>query len=162
MTILLLSAGTRNKIVQYFRQALHGQGRVLATDCSPLAPALYDADKYFIVPRMTDPGYLNEILDICRRERVSGVLSLIDPELSLLAAHEAEFAALGTTVIGSPLDQCEMALDKMRMFAWLTEHGYRCARSWMMSARPIRNSPGTSAYPMTSLCAPMPACCDKC
>ena len=128
--ILILSAGTRNKVVQYFRNAFEGQGMVIATDMSPLAPAIYEADKHYIVPRMADPGYLDVILGICRDEHVDGVLSLIDPELSLLAAHEADFAAVGTTVIGSSYELCEMSLDKMEMFRWLSAHGYRCARSW--------------------------------
>lgn len=131
MNILILSAGTRNKIVQYFKKALAGKGLVIATDCSDIAPAIYDADKHYIVPRMTDNGYLNVILDICKKERVTGVLSLIDPELSLLAQHRAEFEALGTTVIGSNYDLCEMSLDKFQMFQWLTEHGYKCAKSYM-------------------------------
>ena len=52
MNILILSCGTRNKIVQYFKKELEGIGKVFATDCSPLTPALYDADQYFIVPRI--------------------------------------------------------------------------------------------------------------
>lgn len=54
MNILILSCGTRNKIVQYFKKELGGRGQVMATDCSELAPALYDADKHFIVPRMKE------------------------------------------------------------------------------------------------------------
>ena len=131
MNILILSVGTRNKVVQGFRKAFSGAGRVIATDMSPLAPAIYDADGYYIVPRMTAPGYLDTIYEICRKEEIRGVLSLIDPELSLLAAHEADFAALGVTVIGSSYALCEMSLDKFKMYRWLTEHGYRCARSWM-------------------------------
>ena len=56
MNILILSAGTRNKVVQYFVKTLNGKGTVVATDMSNLAPAIYEADKYYIVPRMTDPG----------------------------------------------------------------------------------------------------------
>ena len=55
MNILILSAGTRNKVVQYFRKALVGKGLVIATDCCEIAPAIYVADKYYIVPRMTAP-----------------------------------------------------------------------------------------------------------
>ena len=131
MNILILSCGTRNKVVQYFKKALAGRGTVVATDMSPNAPALYEADKYHIVPRMTAPGYIDVIFDICRKEKIVGVLSLIDPELSLLAKHADEFAALGTTVIGSSYDLCEQSLDKMWMFRWLTEHGYRCAKSYV-------------------------------
>ena len=131
MNILILSCGTRNKVVQYFKKALAGRGTVVATDMSPNAPALYEADKHYIVPRMTAPGYIDVIFDICRKEKIVGVLSLIDPELSLLAKHADEFAALGTTVIGSSYDLCEQSLDKMWMFRWLTEHGYRCAKSYV-------------------------------
>lgn len=128
--ILILSAGTRNKIVQYFRRVFKGQGKVIATDMSELAPAVYEADKFYKVARMTDDGYLNSILDICREEQVSGVLSLIDPELSLLAGNVEKFQTVGATVIGSPFELCERALDKMQMYDWLKEHGYKCACSY--------------------------------
>lgn len=131
MNILILSAGTRNKIVRYFREALGHEGNVIATDCSSIAPAIYDADKYFVVPRMTEPGYLNVILDICRNEKVEGVLSLIDPELSLLAQHAEDFKSVGTTVIGSSYELCEMSLNKMQMYEWLVAHQYKCAKSYV-------------------------------
>ena len=131
MNILILSAGTRNKIVQYFKNALSGKGFVIATDCSDLAPAIYEADKYYIVPRMTDEGYIDVILDICKKEKIDGVLSLIDPELSLLAENKERFEEIGTTVIGSSYELCEMSLDKFKMFNWLNEHGYKCAKSYM-------------------------------
>lgn len=131
MRILILSCGTRNKVVQYFKDAVGAQGKVIATDCSQYAPALYDADSYYIVPRMTEPGYIDEIITICKNERIDGVLSLIDPELSLLAQYKKSFEAIGTTVIGSSYELCEMALDKWAMYNWLTEHGYRCAKTYV-------------------------------
>lgn len=131
MNILILSAGTRNKVVQYFRKELEGKGLVIATDCSDLAPAIYEADKYYIVSRMTAPGYLDEIFDICKKEQITGVLSLIDPELSLISENREKFEAVGTTVIESSYELCEMSLDKMAMYNWLTEHGYKCAKSYL-------------------------------
>lgn len=131
MNILILSCGTRNKVVQYFKRELTGKGNVVCTDCSPIAPALYEADKYYIVPRMTEEGYIDVILDICKKENISGVLSLIDPELSLLAENEKKFSAIGVTVIGSSYELCEMALDKYQMYQWLVRNGYKCAKSYM-------------------------------
>ena len=131
MNILLLSVGTRNKIVQYFKCALQNKGNVIVTDMSELAPAVYEADKYYIVPSISEPGYIDIIIDICKKEKISGVLSLIDPELSLLAANEDKFAQLGVMVIGSPYDLCERALNKMEMFRWLSAHDYPCARSYV-------------------------------
>lgn len=129
--ILILSCGTRNKVVQYFRKTFAGRGTIVCTDCSNLAPALYEADQYYIVPRMTAPEYLDVILDICKKEKISAVLSLIDPELSLLAENSEKFAEVGAVVIGSSYELCEMSLDKMEMYQWLSKHGYNCAKSYM-------------------------------
>ena len=131
LNILILAAGTRNKIVQYFKETFNGLGTIIATDTNKLAPAIYDADKYYIVPSIQDSGYIDLILDICKKEKISGLLSLIDPELSLLAKNEEKFNAIGTKVIGSSYELCEIALDKYKMYQWLVEHGYKCARSWI-------------------------------
>ena len=131
MNILILSSGTRNKIVEYFRKALAGKGKVICTDMSELAPSIYLADKHYIVPRMTEPGYVEVILDICKSEKIEGVISLIDPELSLLAANKERFAEIGTMVIGSTYNLCEMSLDKYEMYKWLEKHEYNCAKSYM-------------------------------
>lgn len=131
MNLLILAAGTRNKIVQYFKKTFDGVGTIVATDANKLGPAIYDADKYYIVPSITEPGYIDGILDICKKEQIGGVLTLIDPELSLLAENEERFKEIGVTVIGSSYDLCEMALDKMQMYEWLKAHCYKCARSWM-------------------------------
>ena len=149
MNILILSCGTRNKIVQYVKRELAGSGRVIATDMSANAPALYEADNYYLVPRITEPGYMELILDICRKERVDGVFSLIDPELSLLAKHEEEFRALGATVIGSSYELCERTLDKWQMFEWLLAHGYACAKSYIDKEKFFRDvKAGRISYPV--------------
>ena len=149
MNILIASCGTRNKIVQYFKQALRGRGKVVATDCSPNAPALYEADVHYIVPRITEENYLETFYDICRKEKIKGVLSLIDPELSLLALHEKDFEKLGTTVIGSSYELCERTLNKWEMYKWLKDHGYYCARSYMDIEEFVRDvKAGLLTYPV--------------
>lgn len=119
MNILILSAGTRDKVVQYFKKELADKGRVIATDCSNLAPAVYEADAFYLVPRITEPGYLDVILDICEKEKITGVFSLIDPELSLLAKERERFLAVGTTPIVSDYELVETCFDKYRMFELL-------------------------------------------
>lgn len=131
MNILILSVGTRNKIVQYFKDKIGENGRVIATDMSELAPAVYEADKFYKVPRITTEGYIDIILDICKKEKINGVLTLIDPELSLLAKNKDAFDDIGVTVIGSAYELCERALDKMQMFEWLRTYGYKCAKSYV-------------------------------
>ncbi|MBO5210057.1 MAG: ATP-grasp domain-containing protein [Lachnospiraceae bacterium] len=121
MNILILSAGTRDKVVQYFKKEAGDGGKIVATDCSNLAPAVYDADKFYLVPRITAPGYLDTILDICKKEEIDGVFSLIDPELSMLAKEKDKFLAVGTTPIISPYDLVETCFDKYKMYQMLQE-----------------------------------------
>ena len=121
MNILILSAGTRNKVVQYFKEAVGEEGRVIATDCSNLAPAVYEADAFYLVPRITASGYLDRVLDICKKEKIDGVFSLIDPELSLLAKEKERFLQIGTTPIISPYELVETCFDKYEMFKLLQE-----------------------------------------
>lgn len=130
MNILILSAGTRNKIVQYFKEKVGENGKVIATDMSVYAPAVYEADKFYQVPRITDEDYIDIILDICKKECVNGIFTLIDPELSLLAKNKEKFDNLGVMIIGSSYELCERALDKMEMFRWLDVNGYKCAKSY--------------------------------
>ncbi len=123
MNILILSAGTRNKVVQCFKESIGDRGRVIATDCSNLAPAVYEADDFYLVPRITASGYIEKILDICEKEKIDGVFSLIDPELSILAREKERFLAVGTTPIVSPFELVEICFDKFEMYKLLVEMG---------------------------------------
>ncbi len=149
LNILILSCGTRNKIVQYFKEALGTRGRVIATDCSKLAPALYDADHYYIVPRMDDKDYLDTVLEICRENQIKGVLSLIDPELSLLAENREAFLAIGSTPIISDYDLVEMCFDKYQFYEFLIENGFKTIRSYIDKDKFYKDiEAGLIAYPV--------------
>lgn len=139
MNILILSCGTRNKIVQYFKKELEGIGKVYATDCSPLAPALYDADQYFIVPRIDHQDYLSTILAICKNNDVKAVFTLIDPEISLLAKHREEFLNVGTIPIVSDLENVEMCFDKYSLNTFLVKNGFHSIKSYIDTEEFYRN-----------------------
>lgn len=131
LNILILSCGTRNKIVQYFKKELEGIGQVMAADSSEFAPALYEADKHFIVPRVDEDGYLDEILSICKDNNIHAVFSLIDPELSILAKHQQEFLSIGTMPIISDYKVVELCLDKYRMYKFLIENNFKTIKTYI-------------------------------
>ena len=131
MNILILSAGTRDKVVQFFKKELKGEGRVIATDCSNLAPAVYEADKFYLVPRITAPGYMDGILDICKKEGVDAVLSLIDPELSMVAEYSERFKEIGVTPIISDKELVDICFDKFEMAKTFIKHGLTTAKCYL-------------------------------
>ena len=130
MNILILSCGIRNKIIQYFKEELNGKGKVLAADCSKLAPALYEADEYFIVPRIDEEGYLDIILEICKENCVDGIISLIDPELSQLAKNKQAFLDIGVTPIISDYSIVDMCYDKYKFYKFLVHNGIKTLRTY--------------------------------
>ncbi len=123
MNILILSCGTRNKLVRYFREAGNGFERVVGTDCSAYAPALYETDRHYLVPRMTAPDYLDVILRICRDEKIDAVLPLQEDELYLIASHRTRFTAEGICPIVSSAEAVELCRDKYAFYRHLTAHG---------------------------------------
>ncbi len=131
MNILILSVGTRNKIVQYLKKELNHLGKVVAADMSRNAPALYDADKYYIVPPVKSSNYINEIIKICKKEKISAIFSLIDTELSLLAQHEEKFGLMGIKIIVSKKKTCDISFDKWKMYQLLKIHNFLTAKTYI-------------------------------
>ena len=70
------------------------------------------------------------ILGICRKENITGVLSLIDPELSLLAENVDRFTEIGVTPIVSTYELCETSLDKYKMYEMLGKLGIPTAKCY--------------------------------
>ena len=130
VNILITSVGRRTSLLNYFKKELVGYGSLIAVDCSDLAPALYVADRHYIVPRIDEPNYINFIKEICIKEKVVGIFSLIDPELSLLARYKNDFEKIGTTIIVSPFDVCELCLDKYAMSKFCQNNGIMHAKTY--------------------------------
>jgi len=131
INILILSCGTRNKIIQYFKKELGSNGQVIATDCSDLAPALYEADKHFIIPRINEEGYIDIILNICKENKVRAVLSLIDPELSILAKYKQDFLSINTIPIVSDYEQVEMCFNKYDFYKFLLQNNFNTLKCYI-------------------------------
>lgn len=91
LNILILSAGRRVELVQCFQSASKRLGiksNVVAGDCSETAPALYFADKTYKLPRISEPNYIQSIIDACIQENIALIVPTIDTDLMLLAENK--------------------------------------------------------------------------
>lgn len=125
MNCLMLSAGRRCELIKDFRQTMKNEGKIIATDISLTAPAIYMADKYYIVPKITDINYIPTILDICKRENIQMVTTLIDPEIMLLAKHRTEFESVGVEVLAPYEKTAELCFDKFELYNFLKKKNIR-------------------------------------
>lgn len=129
--ILILSVGTRNKIIQYFKQNFKYEGKIVCTDMSKFAPALYEGDEFYITPHINERNYISEVLDICKKEKITAALSLVDPELKVLAENKHIFDQNNIKLLQSPLSVIETSFDKYEFYSTLTEIGFQSQRSYV-------------------------------
>lgn len=122
MRILILSVGTRCKLVEYFKNHNSGFDKVIVTDCNRYAPAIYKADKYYIVSRMTEPNYVNDIIEICIKEKINIVLPLQEDELLLMAKNKVKFSNKGFLLAVSDYKSIVLCRDKYEMYRFLCDN----------------------------------------
>lgn len=122
LTIFRTAAGSPPSVSQYryLQQLGH---RIVAGDCAPLATGFCFADASYVLPRADAPGYVDVLLDVCKRERVDLFLPALDEELLLVADQRARFAAVGTRVLVSSPDTLRMCVDKLRTYEAFLTHG---------------------------------------
>ena len=124
MNILFTCAGRRNYLIQYFRDALNGKGKIIAVDADPLAPALQDADLKFTVPGVYESEYVRELLKLCSEQEVDLVISLNDLELPVLANHREEFERLSVSLLISEQRVIDVCADKLATSKFLVDNGF--------------------------------------
>lgn len=130
MNYLMLSVGRRGELMKNFRLSIESGSHIVATDNSPYAPALYLADKQYIVPRIDSPNYIETILQICQKEQINAVTTFIDPEIRLLAENRNLFSNIGVEVLAPFEDSAKICFDKYEMFKYLSEKGIKTVRTW--------------------------------
>lgn len=150
MNVLICSVGRRVKLVEYFKAELNKvDGKVIGVDCDSTAPALQYADEYEIVPRIDDPQYIQYLKRICEKYEINGVLSLIDPELSLLASCAEEFEKDGIHVIVSEKQVVETCFDKYSSYKFLQEHELPYIQTYISIDEVIRDlNDGKIKFPL--------------
>lgn len=134
MNILLTCAGRRSYLVNYFKDAVGERGSVLAVDASANAAALQEADTAFTVPLVSDPGYLDALIEICREQTVHLLLSLNDLELPLIARERDRFIEVDTLPIVSSPHVVDLCFDKWTTAQFIAAQGLRGPRTYVSVA----------------------------
>lgn len=130
MNYLMLSAGRRAELLKYFRLSAEPNSKIIAADLSPYAPALYFADKRYIVPRIDSTEYIESVLDICKKEKVNAVTTLIDPEIAILARNRNKFEKIGVEVLAPYEETAELCFNKYSMYKFLSSHNIPTVMTW--------------------------------
>ncbi|MDD6479303.1 MAG: ATP-grasp domain-containing protein [Oscillospiraceae bacterium] len=130
MNILFCSVGRRAELLKNFRKSLSPGSKIIATDMSVYAPAIYMADTHYIVPAISDEKYLSTILDICKKEKINAITTLIDPEIEMLAKNRELFSSMGVEVLSPYYDTAILCFDKFKLYKHLKENGVNTPKTY--------------------------------
>lgn len=131
MNILFTCAGRRNYLINYFKEALKGEGKVFATDMQLTAPSLVDADVALKVPAIYSEDYIPSLLKIVQKNSIKAVISLNDLELPILSENKSKIEALGAKVIVSNENAIKIAFDKWETVKFLVQNGLKSPKTYV-------------------------------
>lgn len=131
MNILFTCAGRRNYLINYFKEALKGEGKVFATDMQLTAPALVDADVALQVPAIYNEDYIPSLLNIIKEHKIDCVISLNDLELPILSVAKSKIESLGAKVIVSDKRVIDISFDKWETVKFLEKVGLKSPKTFI-------------------------------
>ena len=147
VNILLCSIGRRVELARLFKQAYQRtgiKGKIVGFDINPTAPALWEVDKPYIVPRLNTPEYLPALIDICRKEQINLILPLIDYDIPVLAQNKTAIEETNATVCVIPEEMVSVVNDKWATYQFFTQLGVKTPKSWLPET--LNNE--TLSYPL--------------
>ena len=130
INILFTCAGRRNYLINYFKEAIKGQGSIIAADMSLSAPAMVDADLAIVVPSIYSKNYIEALKAIIIDHHVTAVVSLNDLELPILSKHKNELERAGARVLVSNEKVIDIAFDKIETFKFFNSVGLHTPKTY--------------------------------
>ena len=132
MNVLITSASRKVGLVRAFQAALtrHGGGSVIAVDTNACAPALYVADRHFLVLPGDDVHFLEEIAQLCQRERVGLIIPTRDEELPVFAEGRKPLEQQGIRVMVPAAETVRLCQDKAAFVEFCRSHNIPTPRTY--------------------------------
>ncbi len=131
MNILLSSIGRRDYLIHYFRQALHGKGKVIATNCFAETVGMKAADVSEVVPPAMAPEFVPSMLEVCRKHEIRLLISLNDWEGPFLSEVRDQFMDAGVLPIVPSPEITNICLDKYQSWKFFEAHGVPSRKTFL-------------------------------
>ena len=119
MNILLTCSGRRNYLVEYFKNALNGEGKVYTVNSTTDATSMLVSDGAILAPAVFSESYIDFLLSICRKYEIGLMVSLYDIELPVLSKNRRNFEEIGVCLTVPDFDIVDICNDKMKTYQWL-------------------------------------------
>ena len=118
VNLLLTSIGKRIQLIEHLKTAF----RVVGADASLQNAARHFTDAFYQIPRCREEGYIEALLEICRKEDIKALIPLYEAEFQVLNAARGQFEELGVHLILSDSRVIEICNDKYETAAFFEKY----------------------------------------
>ena len=126
---------------------------IIGTDLNVDPTMLQYIDRVFPAPVITDPQYVDVLLNICEKEKVDVLVPGISQELEAIQSRLDEFKALDVKVAICEGEGLSIANDKIKLYRFLESNGFNIPNYRVASdIDSIVNACYEIGYPEKSVC----------
>lgn len=137
--------GNGEQLVKALRMAKTAY-RIFGADITPLSKGLFLTDERIILPPAGAPEYLDELLRVCRQNRIDALFTGSEPELKRISAVQDEIRANGVFLPMNPASVIETCLDKAKTMTFLSENGFSFPET--TAIRSVADLAAVAAFPV--------------
>jgi carbamoyl-phosphate synthase large subunit len=130
MNILLTSVGRRRYIVEYFIEALQGNGSVHVSN-SHYVSSMMIADGHLLTPLIYDDSYIDVLISYCKLNNIDTILTLFDIDLLVLSENEDRFLEIGVQLLLASAEMVRNCNDKLMTYNLLREIGLDTPKTYV-------------------------------
>jgi carbamoyl-phosphate synthase large subunit len=129
--ILFTSPGRRFELINFFKEEFSGY-EFIGADAFKTSPAAYILDRVYEVPLKIDEQYVNEVIEVCRKEKPEFIIPLLDPELPYFAKNQKRFEKIGVHVWVPDYDVVELSNDKYLTYSKFKNSEIALPETWLL------------------------------
>jgi carbamoyl-phosphate synthase large subunit len=110
--MLLTSIGKRVQLINHLKKKF----KVIGVDAGELNPGKAFVDKFYKIPKASESGYIDSLLNICKEEQVKVLIPLYEGEFKTLHNARGKFKEIGTLILLSNAEVLEICKDKKKTY----------------------------------------------
>lgn len=139
MNLLITSIGKRIQLITHLKTAF----RVVGADASEENAARHFTDAFYRIPRCSEDGYADALLEICEKEKIDALLPLYEAEFPVLNGAAERFEKQGVRLFLSDSRVIGICKDKLKTAAFFEACGIPAPRTYS-----LEEAKASGEYPM--------------
>lgn len=124
ITVGVTSAGSAPAVavIKALKQQKELDFKIISFDMDRLSSGFYLGDKSHLVPSSQESSFIDSVLRICQKEKISVLIPIIDEELLIFAKNQERFQKNGIKLIVNNKETVELAKDKFSSYKFCLQN----------------------------------------